>query len=176
MSTPAEPPTGATILNIVAVPPTATGPPPTDLVAPRAATPLQTVKRPHSRGKPTARPMPGRGKPTGKPLAEASGLAPHVTPRPTGLPAEVEPLQLANEPQLPVTPPLAGLRAAETRVPSGGAPVDTTDPALAPPAAAVPPAWVLAGAEASAAEAGVVGADERASYELLAPRLLASGS
>ena len=94
-------------------------------------------------------------------LAEANGLAQHVTPQPTGLPAQVEPLQLANEPQLPVTPPLAGLPAAETRVPSVGAPVDTTDLALAPPAAAVPPAWDLAEVEASAAEVGVVGEDKR---------------
>jgi len=136
------------------------------MVAPRAASLLQTVKLPHSRGKPTGRPLPGRGKPTGKPQveppAEASGLAPHVTPRPTGLPALVERPQRGNEPQLPVREELAGLAVAEARVPSEGAPVDTTDPALAPPAVAVPPAWDLAEAEASAAEVAAVVADERA--------------
>jgi hypothetical protein len=157
------------------------------MVAPRAASPLQTVKLPHSRGKPTGRQLLARDKPTGRQLAlaEASGLAPHVTPRPTGLPvvavppqrvrglqlpgtllptglpALVVPLQRVNEPQLPVSPPLAGLPAAEARVPSEAAPVDTTDLALAPPAAAVPPAWDLAEAEA-AAEVAEVGADERA--------------
>ena len=144
------------------------------MVAPRAASPWQTVKLPHSRGKPTGRPL------------LASGPAPHVTPRPTGLPvlvappqrarglqlpgtllptglpALVAPLQRVNEPQLPESPHLAGLPAAEARVPSEAAPVDTTDLALAPPAAAVPPAWDLAEAEASAAEVAVVGADERA--------------
>ena len=158
----------------MAVPPTATGLPPTDLVAPRAASPLQTVKHPHSRGKPTGRPL------------LASGLAPHVTPRPTGLPvlvappqranelqlpgtllptgppAVVAPLQRVNEPQLPAMPQLAGLPAAEARVPSEAAPADTTDLALAPPAAAVRPAWALAEAEAPAAEGAVVGADEQA--------------
>ena len=142
------------------------------MVAPRAASPLQTVKLPHSRGKPTGRPL------------VASGLAPHVTPQPTGLPvvvapqrarglqppgtllptglaALVAPLQRVSEPQLPVMPQLAGLPAAEARVPSEAAPVDTTDLALAPPAAAVPPAWDLAEAEA-AAEVAEVGADERA--------------
>src|SRR5215472_11472763 len=99
MSTAPEPPTGATIRSIAVVPPTATGPLPTDMVAPRAATPLQTVKLPHSRGKPTGRQLPGRGKPAGKPmlanvrLAEASGPAPHVTQRPTGRAAQVEALQ-----------------------------------------------------------------------------------
>jgi len=150
----------------------------------RAASHLQTVKLPHSRGKPTGRHLPTRGKPTGKhllanvrlvlaePLAEASGPAPHVTPRPTGLPALVEALQRVNEPQLPVRRQVAGLPVAEVRVPSEAAPVDTTALALAPPAAAVPPAWDLAEAEASAAEVAVVGADEQVSTSFL---LLASG-
>ena len=138
-------------------PPTATGPPPTDLVAPRAASPLQTVKLPHSKGKPTGRPLPGTGKPTGRPLLANVRLA------------LVEPLQRANERQPPVMPQLAGLPAAEARVPSEAAPVDTTDPALAPLAVAVPAAWDHVAAEVFVAEVAVAGADERASCELLAP-------
>ena len=170
------------------------------MVAPRAASPLQTVNLPHSKDKPTGRPLLARGKPTGRPLV-ASGLAPHVTPQPTGLPvvvapqrarglqppgtllptglaALVAPLQRVSEPQLPVMPQLAGLPAAEARVPSEAAPVDTTDLALVPPAAAVPPAWDLAEAEASAAEVAVVGADKRAatSFWLLGERREARSS
>lgn len=165
------------------------------MVVPRAASQLRTVRLLHSRGRPTVRLLPGRGKPTGRPLlvnvrparvgppGEASGLTPHGTPRPTGVPALVEVLQRANgpqrrvslrptgvlalvevlqrvnEPRRRVSPQLAGLPAAEARVPSEGAPGDITDPALAPQAPAVPPVWDHAVGEAPAPEA-VVGADE----------------
>ena len=147
------------------------------MVARRAAIPLPTVKLPLSRDRPVGRTLPGRGKPTASPLrgngplalvealAEAIGLPPPGTPLPTGL---AVPVQRVSEPQLPVRPAPAGPPAAEARVPSEEAPGDSMDPALAPPAAAAPPAWDLVEAEAPAAEA-VVGADERESCEPLAP-------
>lgn len=139
------------------------------------------------RGKPTGRQLRANGRLARvEALPEASGLPPPGTPLatelpvpveppqparkllppgtrlPTGLPVPAEPPQPASEPQLPVRPPVAGLAAGEARVHSVGAPVDTTDPALAPPAAAVPPAWDLAEVAALAAEVAVAGADERA--------------
>ena len=94
-------------------------------------------------------------------LQEASGLPPLVTLLPTEPAALVALPQRVSEPQLPVRPQLADLPAPEARVPSEGAPGDITDPALAPPATAVPPAWDHAAEQVPAAEA--VGADERAS-------------
>jgi hypothetical protein len=158
------------------------------MAARRAASPLPTVKLPHSRDKPTGRAQRENGRlglveaqqeaselpplvtllPTGVPAVvappqRAKGLLLLVTLLPTGVPAVVAPPQQVSEPRLPVRPQLADLPAAEARVPSEGAPGDTTDPALAPPAAAVPPAWD------HAAVVVVVGADERASAGFYLP-------
>ena len=167
------------------------------MAARREASPLPTVKLLHSRDKPTGRPQRANGRlALVEVLQEASELLPPVTLLATALPVLVAPLQRVrglvlpvtllatglpvlaappqrvNEPQLPVRRQVAGLPVAEVRVPSEAAPVDTTALALAPPAAAVPPAWDLAEAEASAAEVAVVGADEQVSTSFL---LLASG-
>ena len=56
--------------------------------------------------------------------------------------------------------------AVGARAPSEAVPVDSADPALAPPVAAVPPASDLEEAEAVAVAGG---ADKRTSCELLAP-------
>jgi len=101
-----------------------------------------------------------------------------VTLLATGLPVLAAPPQRVNEPQLPVRLEPADLPAAEARVPSEGAPGDSADPALAPQAAAVPPAWDHAAVEVPAAEA-VVGADERASagfYLLVSSERLEGGN
>lgn len=147
---------------------------------------MPTVKRLQARDKPTGRHLPPRGKPTVKRLRAnvglvlvkvlpgVSGLQPLGMLLPIGVPALVGPPQRVSGLQLPVRPQLAGLAAAEARVPSEEAPGDTTDLALAPPAPAVPPAWDHAAVEAFAVEVAVVDADEWAAASA-SSRLLASG-
>jgi len=147
--------------------------------APLAASPQPTARQPQAKELPTVKPLRARGPPTVKPL-KAREL-PTVMPalqivschRATGLPGVEQPGVSALPPR--GKPRARGLPAAlVARVPSEAARGDTTDPALAPPAAEAPPAWDLGVAEAPVAVAVVAaGEDKRkiregASFELLA--------
>jgi len=156
-------------------------------VNPLRASVLPTVKPRKVRGLPTVTHAPPSVRPVEAPLeanglmlpvtlrllAEARGLMPRAMLRPTGL--LVEGAREVNVLRPRVTPPPAGVAAEAARVPSEAALVGTTGPALALPAAAVPPALDRVAAVEAAHVVAEAGADDL--FELRASNscLLASG-